>query len=35
MAEIKFCGLTRREEAREAASFGASYLGVIFAGGLR
>lgn len=35
MAEIKFCGLTRPEDAREAASLGASYLGVIFAGGPR
>lgn len=35
MAEIKFCGLTRREDARVAGQLGASYLGVIFAGGPR
>ncbi len=28
---IKFCGLTRAEDALEAASLGAEYLGVIFA----
>lgn len=28
---IKFCGLKRPEDAREAASLGAAYLGVIFA----
>lgn len=33
--EIKFCGLTRREDAAEAARLGASYAGVIFAGGPR
>jgi len=33
--EIKFCGLTRAEDARVAASLGASYVGVIFAGGPR
>lgn len=33
--EIKFCGLTRPEDARAAASLGASYVGVIFAGGPR
>lgn len=32
---IKFCGLTREEDAREAVAQGASYLGVIFAGGRR
>ena len=34
-AEIKFCGLTRPEDAEHAASLGASYVGVIFAGGPR
>lgn len=34
-AEIKFCGLTRPEDAEQAASLGASYVGVIFAGGPR
>jgi phosphoribosylanthranilate isomerase len=33
--EIKFCGLTRPEDAAYAASVGASYVGVIFAGGPR
>ena len=33
--EIKFCGMTRAEDAREAARLGASYVGVIFAGGPR
>jgi len=33
--EIKFCGVTRREDALQAASLGASYVGVIFAGGPR
>jgi phosphoribosylanthranilate isomerase len=33
--EIKFCGLTRPEDATFAASVGASYAGVIFAGGPR
>ena len=35
MAEVKFCGLTRHEDAAEAARLGAGYLGVIFAGGPR
>lgn len=35
MAEIKFCGLTRAEDARLACELGAAYLGVIFAGGPR
>ncbi len=33
--EIKFCGMTRVEDAREAARLGASFVGVIFAGGPR
>lgn len=33
--EIKFCGITRREDALYAAQLGASYVGVIFAGGAR
>lgn len=33
--EIKFCGLTRSEDAVEAVSLGAAYTGVIFAGGPR
>ena len=35
MAEIKFCGLTRVEDAALASELGAGYLGVIFAGGPR
>lgn len=35
MVEIKFCGLTRAEDAAEAERLGASYQGVIFAGGPR
>lgn len=35
MIAIKFCGLTRPEDARVAASSGAAYAGVIFAGGPR
>ncbi len=33
--EIKFCGLTRAADAAFAVGLGASYLGVIFAGGPR
>lgn len=33
--EIKFCGLTRRDDANHAAALGAAYVGVIFAGGPR
>jgi len=33
--ELKFCGLTRREDANHAAALGAAYVGVIFAGGPR
>lgn len=35
MAAIKFCGLTRPDDARQAAALGARYAGVIFAGGPR
>lgn len=35
MAEVKFCGLTRSEDARIVAELGAAYAGVIFAGGPR
>lgn len=34
-AEIKFCGLTRPEDAELAVELGAAYTGVIFAGGPR
>jgi phosphoribosylanthranilate isomerase len=33
--EIKFCGLTRSADAREAVALGARYVGVIFASGPR
>jgi phosphoribosylanthranilate isomerase len=32
---VKFCGLTRAEDAARGAALGARYLGVIFAGGPR
>jgi len=35
VAEVKFCGLTRQEDAAFGASLGAAFLGVIFAGGPR
>ena len=31
VVEIKFCGMTRPEDARQAGSLGAKYVGVIFA----
>jgi phosphoribosylanthranilate isomerase len=34
-AKIKFCGLMRPRDAKSAAAVGASYLGVVFAGGSR
>lgn len=33
--DIKFCGLMRPEDAREAGALGASFVGAIFAGGPR
>ncbi len=35
MAEVKFCGLMRGDDAASAAALGAAYVGVIFAGGPR
>jgi phosphoribosylanthranilate isomerase len=35
VAEAKICGLTRPQDARLAAELGASWLGVVFAGGPR
>ena len=35
MVEVKFCGLTRPEDAALAVDLGAGYCGVIFAGGPR
>lgn len=34
-SDIKFCGITRAEDARLALELGARYVGVIFAGGPR
>src|SRR6266568_3063616 len=35
MVELKFCGMTRPEDARRAAELGARYVGVILADGPR
>ena len=35
MVDVKYCGLTREEDAAYAAQVGASFAGVIFAGGPR
>ncbi len=35
MVDVKFCGLTRPEDAEQAAVLGARFAGVIFAGGPR
>lgn len=35
VVEVKFCGLTRAEDAAEAVALGAGYVGAIFAGGPR
>lgn len=35
MPEVKFCGMTRPEDARAASRMGARYVGVILAGGPR
>lgn len=35
MVELKFCGLTRPEDTARAVALGASFVGVIFAGGPR
>ena len=35
VGEVKFCGLTRAEDARAVSELGASFVGAIFAGGPR
>ncbi|MFL5487476.1 MAG: phosphoribosylanthranilate isomerase [Gemmatimonadaceae bacterium] len=35
LAKVKFCGMTRREDAALAAEIGATYIGVVFADGPR
>lgn len=35
MVSVKFCGLTRPDDAREASRLGAAFVGAIFAGGPR
>lgn len=35
MTDIKFCGLTRPEDACEAVRLGAAYVGIVFAAGAR
>lgn len=35
MVDVKFCGLTRAQDAAQAVALGAEYAGVIFAGGPR
>src|SRR3979411_2411939 len=35
LAKVKFCGMTRPDDAALAAEIGASYIGVVFADGPR
>ncbi len=35
MVDVKFCGMTRAADARDAVEAGAAYVGVVFAGGPR